>query len=53
MPNYITDANHLPEDGYFRPKHVGGVPYVYKLLSFNSCAVVGTICQPYVTQQNT
>ena len=29
MANYITDANHLPEDGYCRPKHVGEVPYVY------------------------
>jgi hypothetical protein len=28
--NYITDVNHLPEDGYCRPKHVGGVPYDYK-----------------------
>jgi len=29
VANYITDANHLPEDGYCRPKHVGEVPYVY------------------------
>jgi hypothetical protein len=33
--------NHFPEAGYCRLKHVGGVSYVYQLLSFYCCAVVG------------
>ena len=40
MANYITEVNHLPEDVYYRPKHVGEVPYVYTtvvLLLLCSC----------------
>jgi hypothetical protein len=31
---------HLPEDGQYRPKHVGAVSYTYKMLSIYCCVDV-------------
>jgi hypothetical protein len=40
--------NHLPEDGHCRPKHVGGVSYIFKLLSFYCCAGVAINIVKYI-----
>jgi hypothetical protein len=42
----LSFDNHLPEDDHSRPKHIGRVSYIYKLLYFHCCAVVGiNICK--------
>jgi hypothetical protein len=40
-PCTLSFDNHLPDDGHFRQKHVGGVLYIYKLLYFYSFAFLG------------
>jgi hypothetical protein len=37
----LSFVNQLPEDGNYRPKHVGGVPNINKLSYFYCCAFVG------------
>jgi hypothetical protein len=35
----FIDNHHLSEDGHYRPKHIGQVAYIYKLLPY--CCAVG------------
>jgi hypothetical protein len=37
----LSSDNHLPEDGHSVPKRTVAVSYIYTLLSFHCCAVVG------------
>ena len=46
--NILSFENHFLEHGHCRPKHVGEMSHIYKLLSFYCCAVGTNIAKPFI-----